>query len=361
MRILLLTSGLGYSGSARQLTLLATGLPREHFETRVCVLGRDGPFGECLRQAGLAVDVLGWTRIIDALPIVQLRRLVHDFQPKVIHAWGLPALRAAVFLGQGVRRLISFPVAAGRGRAQLNRFDQWLLQRADGVTALNAAQATGYEQVGFPKGTIQLIPPGVAAVDVSATPRSVLCRSLNVPEPARFLVCVGPFEPRKGYRDALWAFDILKYVYDDLHLLLIGDGPERQRLDDFARATSGTERARFLGVQADVHDWLALADVVWVPSLADGGLSVTLEAMVAGRAVVAGKVPLLADIIADGQTGYLVEPGDQVALARQTRSLLEGPELRRRFGEAAKKRAAERFSVRDMIERHCRWYRGEQS
>src|SRR5262245_57296367 len=72
---------LGYSGAARQLTLLASNLPRDRFESCVCVLGRDGPWNQPLRDAGVEVEALGWTRLLDARPILRLRQLVHDFQP----------------------------------------------------------------------------------------------------------------------------------------------------------------------------------------------------------------------------------------------------------------------------------------
>src|SRR5690349_6221315 len=95
-KILFVIPGLNYGGAARQLTLLATGLPRDRFEPRVCVLGRDGPFGDVLRAAGVAVDVLHWTKFFDVNPFRRLRRLVRTFRPDVTHAWRPAALRAVV-------------------------------------------------------------------------------------------------------------------------------------------------------------------------------------------------------------------------------------------------------------------------
>jgi glycosyltransferase involved in cell wall biosynthesis len=87
-----------------------------------------------------------------------------------------------------------------------------------------------------------------------------------------------------------------------------------------------------------------------VPSLTDRGRSVAAEAMLAGRPVVASRWPGLAEVVADGLTGYLVPPDDKAALARQTRPLLENAELRRRLGAAGRQRAIAQFSVQGLVE-----------
>jgi glycosyltransferase involved in cell wall biosynthesis len=88
---------------------------------------------------------------------------------------------------------------------------------------------------------------------------------------------------------------------------------------------------------------------VWLPSRADRGATSALEAMAAGRPVVASRWPGLAEVVADGETGVLVPPGDKAALARETRLLLDDSERRRRMGEAGQRRAADRFSVGAMV------------
>ena len=92
-KILLLIGNLDYHGAARQLTLLVRGLPPERFAVQVCVLAGEGPLSEPLREAGAAVAFLNWLRPLDVGPFRRLKRLVHEFQPDLIHAWGLPPLR----------------------------------------------------------------------------------------------------------------------------------------------------------------------------------------------------------------------------------------------------------------------------
>jgi glycosyltransferase involved in cell wall biosynthesis len=196
-----------------------------------------------------------------------------------------------------------------------------------------------------------VVSPAVAA-PAPPVSRLELCRRLDLPAGARLLVGVGPFASHKGFRDAVWALDILKYLYDDLFLVLIGDGPERNRLEDFARAVRVIDRVRFVGLQPDVSAWLAAADVVWIPSITTGGTNIALEAMAASRPVVASRTPGLAGIVVDGKTGLLFKPGDKVGLARHTHLLLENGELRDRFGEAGRRRIIDHFNVTDMVRRY---------
>jgi glycosyltransferase involved in cell wall biosynthesis len=80
--------------------------------------------------------------------------------------------------------------------------------------------------------------------------------------------------------------------------------------------------------------------------------------MAAGRPVVASRLPELTEIIVDGETGFLVPPGDKTALARQTRRLLEDADLARRLGEAGRRRAAECFSLARLIQQCSGLYEG---
>jgi glycosyltransferase involved in cell wall biosynthesis len=150
--------------------------------------------------------------------------------------------------------------------------------------------------------------------------------------------------------------DILKNLADDLHLVLVGDGPDRTRLEQFARAIGVAGQVHFLGNQPDVAALLALAEVVWVPGRVDGSVNVALEAMAAGRPVVASDLPGLAEVVCDGETGFLVPPGDKVALARQTWGLLEDAGRRRRLGDAGRARVRQHFAAEDMVRRWAALY-----
>jgi glycosyltransferase involved in cell wall biosynthesis len=148
----------------------------------------------------------------------------------------------------------------------------------------------------------------------------------------------------KGFRDAVWAMGVLEFLDLNVHLVLAGDGPDRDRLEAFARRTRVAGRVHFLRAPVDLPGLLDRSDVVWVPDR-HGGRQTALEALAAGRPVVGFRQPALEGVVTDGLTGLLISPGDKVGLARQTRVLLEEDALRRRLGEAGRLHALERFGV----------------
>jgi glycosyltransferase involved in cell wall biosynthesis len=346
MKVLFVIPHLRYSGTARQMSLLATGLVHERVEAHVCVLGEAGPLGDPLRGAGVNVEALGRTRAIDVRLLRGLRRRAAEFRPDVIHAWGLPALRPCALARLRAPLVLTLPPSPRR-RGEVSRLDGWLLRRAAAVVSAPHAGPSAIRS-GRPAPCVYQFSPGVATFP-GTRPGGP---PPNLPTGAHVVLCVGPLEARKCHRDAVWALDILKCLYDDLYLVLVGDGPHRSRLEQFARSIRVADRVRFAGLLPDLAGWLDRAELVWVPSQTGVGTNTALLAMAAARPVVATRVPGLRDVVADGETGFLVEPGDPVALARRSRILLEDDNLRRKFGEAGRRRAAECFPVGGMVERY---------
>jgi glycosyltransferase involved in cell wall biosynthesis len=190
--------------------------------------------------------------------------------------------------------------------------------------------------------TLRVIPPAAEpAAEVGAgQPRSVLC--------------AGPLSHVGGHSRALIAADIVHHLFNDLHFRVVGDGPDRARLEQTARLLASHPKIEFLGGRADIGTLLTEAEVVWAP--AAGSTAVILEALALGRPVVAADQPGLRDIIVDGATGFVVPVNDQVALARCTRRLFEEPELGRSIGRAAQEHLRRHFSPAQMTQAYGRLY-----
>lgn len=353
MRVLLLVPDLEYGGAAGQLVTVAPRLAAHDIEARAVALDGEAPWFGRLRDGRVAIDLLGWHRLIDLDPFLRLRRLVRQFRPDVVHAWGIPAVRAAALVWPLGSVVVSEPLSRLDWR-HVSWLDAWLLRRAGRVVAAGAAEEHRLRQLRVAAECLAVVPP--AAADADADP-STAAAVVELPPRARVILCVGPLGRRKGHRDAIWAFDILKYLYDDLHLVLVGAGPERETLAEFARAIGASGRVHFAGPQASLAGWLSRADLVWVPSLAPCGRGAALDGMAAGRCVVASRVPGPADVVADGETGILVPPGDKAALARQTRVLLDDDDLRRRLGDAARRSARSNFTPEAAAARFAAVYR----
>ncbi|HMF19876.1 MAG TPA: glycosyltransferase family 4 protein [Gemmataceae bacterium] len=348
MKILHLIPSLNYSATTRQLGLLSQGLPREQFDLQICVLGEDDSAIGLLGPEP-AVHVLGKTRFVNLVALWKLRRLLRSFQPDIIHASGMAAVRNLAVVGRAKSRLM----VGVSLTSPMKPLDRWLLRKADRIVVRSKAEAERCSLAGLPGVKITTISLGLATNDHSplTTHHSPLATHHS-----RLILCAGKLEPHKGYRDAIWALDIVSFLYPEIHLVLAGQGPDHQRLENFAQRNKISPRISFLGSCADMPGLLARATAVWVPSLADTGLSIALEAMAAGKAVIATNVPSLREIITDGRNGFLVPPGDKVALARRTCERLRNPDLARNIGEAARTHV-QAFSAKRFVERHMALYR----
>jgi glycosyltransferase involved in cell wall biosynthesis len=360
-KVLFLLPATHLDSAARQVELWATWLPRHNFEASVAVLGQNGPCSQSLRDAGVAVVVLGPPRLCHLAVLPPLRRLAQSLRPHVIHTWGAAALRLGAVsrwpAGPPTARLVaSAPLRHGRPEVRASWLDRLWLGQAHRVCATGAAQAARFLRAGVPAPQVVVLPPGVTAPEPARVAGPDIRQALGLAPATPLVACVGPLERHGGFAEAVWAFNILGQVAGDLHLLMIGAGPDQPRLEYYARC-GGTGRVHFLQPPpGDAGRLLAQVDVVWVPSLNDSGASAVLEAMAAGRPVVASRSPELAQLVVDGQTGLLFAAGDKAALARQTLGLLHDPELRRRYGKAGRERARSEFAAGDQVRCLARLY-----
>ena len=179
----------------------------------------------------------------------------------------------------------------------------------------------------------------------------------NCPKQPGSIGLVGRLWPQKRVKDAIWAADLLKVIRDDVHLLVIGDGPQRDRLRRFRDQVRIGDKVHFLGERGDVPRLLPHFDVLWSTSGYEGQSNVILEAMAAGVPVVATDIPGTRELVVAGATGFLVPVGDRAGFAKYTQRLLNDPALAARLSAAAQARAESEFSVAKMIASHVSLYR----
>jgi glycosyltransferase involved in cell wall biosynthesis len=356
MKVLHIIPDLEYGNAARQLSWLAPALNEFAIQCRVCVLSGHGPLAQSLAQ--VPVDYLDWNRRVDLRPFWQLRRIFSSFEPDIIHCWRLESLRtlmaSCLFSLKGTKVIVSLFSGDASSSEAWRWLDQRLLRHVDRVVVQWPTEIEQWRSLGLSPEKLIQIPPGVGSCPISnASQESEL--DSRLPSKSRTILCVGPLKPSKGIKDAVWAFHIVGFLYTDLHLVLVGDGPERERLSRLAGSLF-PERIISLPSHEENGRTLARADVVWVPSVKPRGFNVALEAMAAGKPVVASRLPGLMDIIQDGETGVLIDAGDQVSLARQTRKLLDDPDRRRQMGEAGRRRVQEHFSLNSLAQAYTKLY-----
>jgi len=165
------------------------------------------------------------------------------------------------------------------------------------------------------------------------------------------LLVVGRLEPQKGHAVLLDAMPAIFREFPATRLVCVGEGALRAELEEKADQVSFRDAVRFAGRQPNVEDWLALADVVVLPSFYEGLPLAAIEALAAGRAMVATAVDGTPEVVVDGMTGLTVPPGNPARLARAICRLLGDTPLREKLGQAGREWVLERFDQAQQIQR----------
>lgn len=350
-----LTDDLDPTGPAGQLARLAPALPRDRFRVEVGFLGRtEPPAADGLRRAGVVVHHLPVKYALDLRGLRRLRQAVAAAAPAVLHAWGPAAARLTPLLRRHAPKVI---VSAAAER--VCGLCGWMAVRAtrgaDRVVPVSWADAERYRRLGVSGDLLTLIGPCVVPPGPPPDPAAVR-RELGLPPTARFVLAADRLEPAVGLKSAVWAFDILRYEAPDLYLVIAGDGPDRAGLEAFGRAIAFDDfRVRFAGSRSDLPELLALAEAVWV-TRERGGVNLALAAQAAGRPVVGWRSPDLAEVVDDGVTGFLADPGGRAQLAAKTYPLVHEPGLADRVGAAGRAWVAARFGVARAVGQWARLY-----
>jgi glycosyltransferase involved in cell wall biosynthesis len=360
IRLLLVIPTLVRGGAEKQLTLLAAGLPRDQFDVHVAVLTHSGPLEATLRDAGIPVTVIGKRWKLDPLSYWRLRRLIKKLRPDIVHTWlfAANAYGRQAAISAGVPHIVAGErcVDPWKSTWQLT-IDRALAKRTERIVTNSTGVKEFYVSRGLPAEKFVVIPNGIAP-PVVADPisREELLRELDLPAEARLIGAVGRLWPQKRVKDLIWAADLLKSTRDDAHLLIVGDGPQRWRLERYREQNQITERVHFLGERDDVPRLMQHFDVLWLGSEYEGQSNAIMEAMAAGVPVIATNIAGNRDLVVPDVTGYLLPLGERYEFTRHTHALFDDEPLRRRLGEAGRTRVLSEFTVEKMIQRHAALY-----
>jgi len=218
-----------------------------------------------------------------------------------------------------------------RGRLRLAMLRKW----ADVFIALDDSIYTEILSLGVEPKRIRRIPNGIEADNFAPTQTRPDAKSEMGLLNRVVLIYVGRLTPQKSLPVLLGALQNSLPACPRLHLLLLGDGPERVMLEEQAKRLGIEEHVSFLGNQADVRTYLNAADIFVLPSKAEGISNALLEAMSAGLACVVTPVGGNFEILDSGRCGVLLPAGDVSAWGKSMAELGNDPEKCRVLGNAA--------------------------
>ncbi|SRR6266404_738705 len=291
---------------------------------------RPSDFVAAARAVGLDVEVIPEHRRFDLSVIPALRRIVQTREPDLIITNSVKSH----FLTWRSRLWRKHPWVAfhhgytdtDRKMRLYNRLDRWSLPHADRlvtvchVFAEELAISTGVsiDKISVQHNSIRRQPP-VSAADVET-----LRGRLGVSDRECVVLSVGRLSREKAHLDLIEAFKRLREAKPDLSLklVIVGDGPERSRLEAAVESIGCKESVVFTGQVSDIRPFYAMADVFVLPSHSEGSPNVLLEAMAATLPIVATGVGGVPEMVADNESALLVPPNDSPSLAAAISDLL---------------------------------------
>jgi glycosyltransferase involved in cell wall biosynthesis len=288
---------------------------------------------------------------VDLRPIWRLRQLIHRENYDIVHLHTKRAHALSMWLPRRpiapkyvVTRRMDYPELK-------NCYTRLLYNRCvHGVVAISQPIVELLLGAGVEAWKIRLIHSGIDVARFTALPQRQ--RSARPP----VVGCMAVLEERKGQRFLLEAVALLKARGVKVHCILAGEGPERETLEKMTARLGLSRNVEFSGFVADPPAFLSEIDVFVLPSLHEGLGVAALEAMAAGKPVVASGVGGLADLIADGITGLLTPPRNAQALSEAIARLIHDQSLAGALGRRAALHVREHFAVEQMAAQNEAYY-----
>jgi len=361
IKILQIIPTLDQSGAEKQFAQLAVNLPKNQYEVHPIILTRSGPYESLLRAADLPVTVLHKRLKFDPFALWKLGQQIRRQKPDIIHSW-LFAANAYTRLLAGQTPKPKVIVSERCVDSWKQSWQLWLDRRQFARTTWLVGNSQSvvdfYIGQGMSAEKTSVIPNGIAIPQtaLSQQQRDEKLAEFDIPAGARVVGCVGRIARQKRLQDLIWAMQLLRQLTDNVFLLVIGEGPQRDQLLQFAREMTCDHVTRFVGHRSDAVELISLLDVFWIASDFEGMSNSLMEAMAAGVPVVASDIPPNRELVIDGETGFFVKVGDSAGFAQFTDRILADGRLQQRLGDAGQARMREQFSIENMVERYGALY-----
>ena len=362
VRLALAITELAPGGAERCLVNLATRIDRSRFEPAVYSIrprpaaGRDVLVRQ-LEEAGVSVRFADIRSKWQApLMVGRLAGLLAEQQPQIVQNFLYHANIAGTLAARraGVPRIV-----LGIRVADPRRLRTWLERRVaanvDRIVCVSHSVADFCRDRGFPADKLEVIPNGI---DVGryegAAPLDLA--ELGVSRGRKAIIFVGRLHEQKDLAGLISAAPNFLGQLPEHDLVLVGEGPQRQTLSRLGASLGIGHRVHWPGWRPEVPAILAAAEILVLPSRWEGMPNVLLEAMAAGKPVVATRAEGVGEVLGELAAEQTVAVGDMRELARRIVQLAQSPPLAQRLGQENRQRILAHFSLQEMVHRYERLY-----
>ncbi|MBN2258196.1 MAG: glycosyltransferase [Anaerolineaceae bacterium] len=367
--ILYITNDLEIGGVQRLLIDLVHSLNRMEFVPKIALVCGQGPLVAEIQALGL--DVLFFPCIrrnrlfkwLDPVSIIRLACWIRRNRISICHTH--------LFLGNLIGRTAAFlarcPIIIstehntyydkGVFRQKLDRY----LARLNFtiVTVTEAVAQFTSQQERLPRDAFTVIYNGINTdhFDHQLPNRHNVCLELGIPADDLIVGSVGRLVTQKDFPLVLQVFSRFNEHNPNSSLVIVGDGDQRNKLEQEVRLKQIAEKVHFVGFQQDVRSFLSIFDLFITTPIYEGLGLVILEAMMMGVPVVAARVGGIPEVIISGETGLLVDSRDPDEYVAAMHRIIKETDLREHIVEQARLRVREHFSLTAMVRKYEQLYR----
>lgn len=357
LRILQVLAGLHVGGAERLVVSFAGWLRAHGHEVLVANLTSDRTLLHAFQREGVTVVQTENRGPIARFYPTRLVRLICQFRPDVVHCHNTAWLKTAMAC-RWTHVLCVFTLH-GFHREWLTEQRRWL-RLAVKYTDYCVGVAPGVENLfvqilGVPSERALYIRNGIADIFMEQPPRADW--GAPIPEDALIVGMVARFDGQwKDQPTLVRAVQVARQRVPNLHLVLIGDGPHRPAVEELVREIGAEEYVHFVGLREDVAVLLHHLHLFVLSSTLEGESLAVLEAMSAQRPIIATAVGGTPGLLANGECGILVPPGDVPAMAEAMVDLLTNSEKARELARRARQRFLQEYTIDRMAERYLEVY-----
>lgn len=351
--ILILSDHLGHSngqihGATRYFLDVLPRISKERFRLHVCFLREEHPEAETLRRQGIHPIFLGKSKW-DFTAYRDLVQLIRQQQIQLLHAAAMKSMLLGRLAARhcGIPALIHFHDALPVSQPLLSAQRMLSSSTAAGIAISRPVAEFAKETFRLSPEKIRILPNGIDLSAFKAAPcgeAETLRRELRIPAHHRVLLSVGRLDDVKDPLETLRIFYQVHQNFPESNLVFAGDGYLSAELLDTASSLGIANAVHLAGHCKNIHTFYALADVFIASPKHEGFGLAAAEAMAAGLPIVAYAVGGIPDLIENGVSGFLIEPGKTAAASETVQNLFANPSLVEQIGTSAMTRVR-RFDV----------------
>lgn len=364
INVLQVVPGLTVGGTEKAFIQLLSLFDKTRYNLSICCLKGRGPLSRELEKAGVEVNYLNMPSgpafliFLDTLrAIIKLVSLMKKKQIGIVHSY----LFRANILCRVAAKLAGVPVLVSSMRGiEVTRKYPLLLEGITSalvdkfVAVSEAIRSYVIKKVHINPKKIVTIHNGIALTEIGV--KAIEREEFGLNPDVSIVGVVARLAKEKGHQYFLKAARIVITEYPRVHFIIVGDGPQREELLKLAFDLGLNDHVTFTGHRNDIFRVLALFDIFALATFWEGLSMVILEAMAMGKPVVTTGVGGNSEVVIDEVTGFLVMPGEPHIFADRILRLLKDENLRKRMGEAGRRRIEEKFTIERTIRETERLY-----